>query len=147
MPLKSEGTGCEPLCVGSIISAPKRKRHHVRKLVEVPKDCDINRLSARTKYIGSPEHKEQTSFAGTPRPRRADATICDPALNDPKKLTKWLREGMRAGNVGTPWEGGFPRYVWVRKGEKVYEAGLVNRGNGEYKGWELQPDEFPKGMK
>ena len=40
----------------------------------------------------------------------------------------------REGATGAPWEGGFPRYVWYKHGETVFEGRLVNRETGEYKG-------------
>jgi hypothetical protein len=40
-------------------------------------------------------------------------------------------------------EGGFPRYVWFKQGNAVYEGRLVNRGLGEYKGYPLEPGEEP----
>ena len=36
-----------------------------------------------------------------------------------------------------------PRYVWCKVGSVVYEARLVNRELGEYKGWQLEDDEWP----
>jgi hypothetical protein len=31
--------------------------------------------------------------------------------------------------------GNFPRYVWCRRGEDTYEAMLVNKEQGQYKGY------------
>ncbi|MDE0161214.1 MAG: hypothetical protein OXL98_05695 [Acidimicrobiaceae bacterium] len=57
--------------------------------------------------------------------------------------TGWLRSAIRAGSTGEPWEGGFPRYVWHREWDTVFEARLVNRGNGSYKGYPLKDRERP----
>jgi hypothetical protein len=94
---------------------------------------DLAQLAKRVRYVGSVEHKRYPSFAGKPRPR-ADATLCDPSLTDPVLLTKWLADGVRAGQIGAPWEGEFPRYVWVRPGKSWYEARLTNAVLGQYKG-------------
>ena len=51
-----------------------------------------------------------------------------------------------SGHVGEPWEGDFPRYVWHRRQRAVYEARLVNRELGEYKGYPLQRGEEPEGL-
>jgi hypothetical protein len=103
-------------------------------------------VAEKARYVGSPEHKEEPSFAGLPRPR-ADATICDNRFADRQsELTGWLRDAIRNGCVGAPWEGDFPRYVWCMKDDIVYEARLVNRGNGEYKGYPLAFDEWPEGV-
>ncbi|MGH3871921.1 MAG: hypothetical protein ACRDSR_10480 [Pseudonocardiaceae bacterium] len=93
-------------------------------------------------YVGSGEHKTYPSFAGPPHPR-ADASKCDPRLADQDELTRWLRQAIRCGRTGGLWEGDFPRYVWHRVGQVWYEARLVNRELGQYKGYPLSPDERP----
>lgn len=103
-------------------------------------------LAARARYVGSSEHKTGPSFAGVPRPR-ADATKCDTALNDRlDEIQGWLRRAFEFHCFGPPWEGDFPRYAWCKVDAVVYEARLVNRGLGQYKGWQLNPDEWPDGI-
>jgi len=48
--------------------------------------------------------------------------------------------------VGEPCEGEYPRYVWYKEGDALYEGRLVNRGRGEYKGYPLEDDEWPRGI-
>ena len=48
--------------------------------------------------------------------------------------------------VAARWEGDFRRYVWCKEGNVVDEGRLVNSGTGEYKGYALEPDEWPKGI-
>ena len=104
---------------------------------------DLETAAGRAKFIGSPEHKNGPSFAGQPRPR-ADASICDPQFLDRQmEVTRWLRQAIRDGIVSELAEGDFPRYVWHREGDVVYEARLVNAGSGEYKGYPLKPEEVP----
>lgn len=125
--------------------APRRRRE-MRRVPRVPDDVDLVGLAASVSYTGSPEHKDMPSFAGHPRPR-ADASICPRELTrDPARIGAWLGEAMRKGAVGGIWEGDFPRYAWYKEGEQVYEARLVNRGKGEYKGYPLGPDEWPDGI-
>lgn len=53
-------------------------------------------------------------------------------------------KAIELGNVGAPFEGsGFPRYVWCRQGDSVYEARLVNQELGQYKGYPLKAEEWP----
>jgi hypothetical protein len=107
---------------------------------------DLPKLATRVRYVGSAEHKTYPSPAGTPRPR-ADATKCDPVLHgDFRELSRWLREAVSKGHVAAPWEGDFPRYVWVSQGGSWYEGRLVNREQGTYKGWEISEDELPEGL-
>lgn len=110
-----------------------------------PPGIDLDVVIGRVSYAGSPEHKTYPSFAGPPLPR-ADASKCDPKLADQAELTGWLREALTAGSFGGLWEGDFPRYVWCRRGDVVYEGRLVNSGLGEYKGYPLAPDEWPEGL-
>jgi hypothetical protein len=116
-----------------------------RVVAAAPSACDLVVLAERTSYVGSAEHKSYPSFAGQPK-LRADATRCDPRLTDANEITAWLRAGIAAGLVGYPWEGDFPRYVWYRVDELCYEARLVNREAGQYKGYSLVDDECPEGL-
>jgi hypothetical protein len=61
-------------------------------------------------------------------------------------VTRWLREAILLGSVSAYWEGEFPRYVWRREGEVVFEARLVNQINGQYKGYPLNPEEWPQNL-
>ena len=75
------------------------------------------------------------------------STICDRVFIDKlPQLNGWLRSALTRGAVGAPWEGDFPRYVWFKKDNVVCEGRLVNSGTGEYKGYALEPDEWPRGI-
>lgn len=122
------------------------RRPDLRKRHDPPPDIDWVQLAARVSYSGSPEHKTHDSPAGRPAPR-ADATKCDPTLTAQWDLVQsWLRAGIRARCVSGPWEGddpAFPRYVYCKVDNVVYQARLTNRVIGQYKGWQLEPDEWP----
>jgi hypothetical protein len=125
--------------------APSRKRALRRTVAVPPADWNLAALAREVRYVGSPEHKSYLSFAGAPK-LRADASKCDPRLADADELTSWVRAGIDAGRVGPPWEGRFPRYVWREVEGVVYEARLVNRESGEYKGYPLEDFERPEGL-
>lgn len=125
--------------------APRRHRPLRRALCAPPTGTDLEQLATTARYVGSCEHKTYPSFAGPPRPR-ADASKCDPKLADAEELTSWLRQAITAGTVGAPWEGVYPRYVWHREGDIVYEGRLVNQEQGHYKGYPLGLDELPEGL-
>ena len=120
-----------------------------RTIESPPAGTDLRDVAAKTSYVGSPEHKNAPSFAGDPRPR-ADATICDPIFHQRQsEINQWLRQAIESGHVGAHWEGstpGFPRYVWYRDGDDVYEARLVNCEQGQYKGYQLGEGESPQGL-
>jgi hypothetical protein len=123
--------------------APRRRRKLMRVIASAPEGTDLVSLAERVQYVGSPEHKDSPSFAGQPRPR-ADATICDRSFVDRlDEINEWLMAAIRIGCVGAPWEEDFPRYAWYKDGDVVYEARLVNKGLGQYKGYAIQRDEWP----
>ena len=128
------------------MTKPKRRREKIRAIWKSPDQDKLAVAAAGARYVGSPEHKDAPSFAGRLSPR-SDATICDPQfVGRQDELTALLRQSILAGNVGGFWEGEFPRYVWCRHGDDVYEARLTNQGKGEYKAFKLHPSEEPKGM-
>lgn len=125
------------------LRAPHRKRPSLRVIQPPPEGVNVSELASHVTYVGSPEHKTAPSFAGHPRPR-ADATKCDASLGDRiGDIQRWLRRAVEVQCFGGPWESGFPRYLWCKVGDVVYEARLVNRVLGQYKGWQLEPDEWP----
>lgn len=126
--------------------APRRRRPLVRAIAPPPPEVDLKAVALRASYIGSPEHKDSPSFAGQPRPR-ADAAICDRSLATKQALvTRWLRKAIRLGLISAYWEGDFPRYVWHKEEDVVYEARLVNQSNGQYKGYPLNREEWPSNL-
>lgn len=126
--------------------SPGRKRPLARKVSGIPHGVDASSVAARVRYVGSPEHKTYP-FAGSSPRLRADASKCDKVfVGSESELTEWLREAIRRGVTGGQWEGGFPKYVWHREGDVVYEARLLNCGNGEYKGYPLTQEQYPEGL-
>ena len=104
----------------------------------------LKEIASRASYVGSPEHKRHPSFAGPPAPK-ATSTLCDPGFaNQQEMLTGWVREAIEKGQVGIMWEGNYPRNIWLKKDGVVFEARLVNKGNGGYKGWPLEDFEIPE---
>ena len=122
-----------------------RRRRPRKRFIFVPVDAALYDLAQRARYVGSLEHKDVPSFAGQPR-LRADASCCPREIADRELVNGWLRSAIRRGATGAPWEGGFPRYVWYKHGDTVFEGRLVNRGTGSYKGYPLGEDEWPYGI-
>ncbi|MDE0627650.1 MAG: hypothetical protein OXH99_14750 [Bryobacterales bacterium] len=112
-------------------------------------DVDLRAVAELARYVGSREHKKAPSYAGPPG-LRADASCCPPELaTDAGVPTAWLRRAIPQGSTGGPWEGrspGFPRYVWYKHDETVYEGRLVNREQGQYKGYPLEKSEWPAAL-
>lgn len=110
----------------------------------------LSQVAERCRYVGSPEHKHYPSPAGSPHLRR-DGTSCPTVLcgmdltKDVSGLTRALREAITAGQVGEE-IGGYPKYVWVVLDGVVYEARHINGPQGDYKGYELEPAEYPDNL-
>jgi hypothetical protein len=118
---------------------PKR-----RKIGQWPEGVDTPKaVAAKVRYVGSPEHKDHPSQAGPPA-LRSDATPCEPHLTkDLDGNTAALQEGILRECTSGVFEGGFPKYVWTWLGGDLYEARHINGPQGNYKGYKLQPAEYP----
>lgn len=116
---------------------PRRRRIRC----ELPDDR-LAQLSELVEYQGSGEHKSYPSPAGSPA-LRTDATPCDPAI-DWDDIGNALAEGVRRGCISEAAEQGFPRYVWGWLGGDLYEARHLNGFAGKYKGYRLEPPEYPR---
>jgi hypothetical protein len=126
--------------------SPSLRRARPRRLEAVPSLVDLGALATEATYVGSPEHKDIPSYAGQPM-LRSDASCCPRNLSRDRGVPQeWLREAIKRGAVGAPWEGRFPRYVWFQHDGVVYEGRLVNRDDGSYKGYPLEDDEWPPGI-
>jgi len=109
-----------------------------------PPGVDLQRVAEKAVFKGSQEHHRRPGPLGPPR-LRVDATPCDPELEGQTELlTGWLRQAIRAGLTSELWENGFPRYVWHKVGGKVYQARHLRSPPGEYKGWRLAADQWPR---
>ena len=123
--------------------APRRRRPK-RREIRVPPNADLVSVAATVTYVGSCEHKDFPSFAGPPCPR-GDASLCPRHIRQ-QTAEAWLRSAIRNGATSGLWEGGFPRYAWHREDDNVFEARLVNSGDGSYKGYPLNDGEAPVGV-
>ena len=125
----------------------QRDNPKARKVVAPPDGVDLARIADSCRYVGSPYHKDLPGFAGASHGRRPDASMCPRFLAERRELVEcWLREAVRAGHVGA-WERGFPRYVWHRVGDTVFEARQGSPGSGEYHGYPLDPRQRVRGLR
>ena len=117
----------------------RRKRRRLRIDCALTDDC-LGQVAELAAYHGSAEHKTYPSPAGPPA-LRSDATPCDPIGY--ADINAALAEGIRRGCVSRAMEQGFPKYVWGWLGNELYEARHLNGGGGQYKGYRLEPPEYP----
>ena len=124
----------------------QRANPKARRVQPPPDGIDLRQVAESCTYVGSPYHKDRPGFAGIPRGRRPSASLCPPDLANRRDLVEgWLRSAVRAGRFGA-WDGGYPRYVWHREGEIVFEARQGSPGSGQYHGYPLEPEQPVQGL-
>ena len=123
---------------------PERRRSRKRAIHRPPPDIDLRAVAEAVAYEGSSEHRDYYSALGPSR-LRPDASSCPRNINQ-ATAQEWLRTAIGKGATGELWEEGFPRYAWYKTKDTVFEARLTNRGNGSYKGFPLEVDEWPSGI-
>ncbi len=113
-----------------------------RRLTGDPPNPDLLAKLPDIEYVGSSEHKSYPSFAGPPR-LRSDASQCDPSLGDAEEFARWIREGVKSNMFSEELQEGFPKYVWIERDGEWFEARLVNKTQGQYKGYPILESERP----
>ena len=122
--------------------AKVRENPKTRIVRAPPEGTNLAEIAERVKYVASTYH----NATDPGHRRRADATVCPKEVSKRQKRTQlWLRNAIRAGRTGT-WRGGFPRYVWHREGDVIYEARQGAPGSGEYHGYPLDPNQTVRGL-
>src|SRR4051794_35734067 len=82
----------------------------------------LREAALRAVYDGNQNlHHCPDAMGRPPRSRAKPASICPRRWTD-EDTTKALREALARGNVSETWEDGFPRYIWHREGDTLYEA-------------------------
>lgn len=123
---------------------PQRRRNNPKARVvrPPPADVDLDAVAEQATYESSPYH---SGAVRSPAPR-PDASKCPSELsNDLERVKLWLRQAIQAGTTGV-WENGFPRYVWHRVGDVIYEARQGSPGAGVYHGYPLSPEQHVRGL-
>ena len=123
-----------------------RSNAKARRVVPIPEGVALADVARRCRYVGSVYHKGMPSFAGTTRAPRPDASICPRELAHARAVVEgWLQAAIIAGQCGA-WEDGFPKYVWYRQDDVVYEARQGSPGSGEYHGYPMEPWQLVQGL-
>jgi hypothetical protein len=77
--------------------------------------------------------------------RLKPASICPKRWSD-DDATRALREAIARGDVSDAWEEGFPRYVWHRDGNTLYEARHTRGPGGSYHAYPIEIIQAPLGL-
>lgn len=110
-----------------------------------PDGVSLSQVAEDAKYTGSPYHRTRPVDGVRPVYKRGDSQCPKEIQGNPTLVREWLRESIRAGNVGR-FDQGFPKLVWKRVGDRIFEARQGSPGSGEYHGYPLDPDEEVRGL-
>lgn len=124
---------------------PKRRRDNPKARVvrDPPRGVDLDDVAQRATYVSSSYHSSVARMR-SPRP---DASQCPSSLSkELERVQEWLREAIRSGSIGV-WEKGFPRYVWRKVGDTIFEARQGSPGSGQYHGYPLYPEQKVRGLR
>ena len=128
----------------TIMRRPKRRRDNpkVRVVRPPPDGVDLDAVAKQVTYESSPYH---SAVARIRRPR-PDASKCPPEVSsDLQRVERWLRDAIAQGWTGV-WDNGFPRYVWRRVDDVIFEARQGSPGSGVYHGYPLYPEQDVRGL-
>ena len=130
----------------------------------------LSRVSDLVRYVSSPYHRAKGSRFGQAGDRRwPHASKCPPKWNQfdaDRALKNAVLEGnvseewkpfdadrdrkntVLEGNVSEEWKQRFPRFIWYKDDEVLYEARLSNEQAGQYHGYPLEDErEWPRKFK
>lgn len=107
-------------------------------------------MAKRVIFQGSAVHKSVHTWLGNPQLiPKANRSVCPEhwrTEEDRLALEKELKQAIAAGKVSSYHEGEFPKQVWCVIGGQAYEGYLIGRGQGTYKGYPLDEEEWPPGL-
>jgi hypothetical protein len=78
--------------------------------------------------------------------RPKPASICPKRWSD-DDATRALRSAVVCGNVSEIWEDGFPRHVWHKDGNVLYEARHTRGPVGSFHAYPIENIQAPIGLR
>jgi hypothetical protein len=109
-----------------------------------PDPTMIAAAAARAVYAAS-EYHCHGSKGEAPKKRAEYASIC-PKRWSSEAATQALRRALTNGQVSEAWEDGFPRYVWHKDGEVIYEARHTRGPHGTFHAYPIEKYQIPDGL-
>ena len=129
------------------LGVEKPKHHHFGKPKRVDPSPDrkaLARASTEAAYAASRYHCRGPK-GEKPIVRAKPASICPRSWSN-EEATRTLRHAIAGGRVSESWEHGFPRYVWHRDGDVLYEARHSNGPIGSFHAYPIEDFQAPKGL-
>lgn len=122
----------------------RKKKGKAKKLARGLDERELEERARRATYDPSPYHSRGAN--GAPVKIRAEPTSVCQKKWSLEEAHDALRRAIRNCWVSEVWENGFPRHVWYRVGEDVYEARHTNGPSGTYHAYPIDVVEAPPGF-
>ena len=90
----------------------------------------------------SQNHARSMRESGVPA---REVQVPEELQRDPDRVQRWLEDAVRHGSFGE-FDGGFPRRVWRRVGDTIFEARQGTPGSGIYHGYPLESFQSVEGL-
>jgi len=130
------------------VSRPARaklsNRGKPKRVHPAPPTADLAQASRAAIYERSPYHCRGNK-GEPPKVRARPASICPRRWTD-EEATNALRAAIGRGNVSEVWEDGFPRHVWHRDGDVLYEARHTKGPAGSFHAYPIEEFQAPRGQ-
>jgi len=127
------------------IKRPARAlRCRSKRVHSAPDATALARAAANAVYSSSPYHC-RGSKGQAPIVRAKPASICPRQWSD-HEATEALRAALARGSVSEAWEDDFPRYIWHRDGNVVYEARHTGGTPGTFHAYPIEDIQIPRGL-
>ena len=120
-----------------------------RKVLPPPAEAPpIEEIAQKARYAGSTHHRTMPDKHGRSPTNKRGRTKCPKDLQqNPDLVQEWLKQGILLRQFGKFAKGDkFPRVVWYKDGETIFEARLTNRASGEYHGFALRSGQTVTGL-
>jgi len=110
-----------------------------KRVDAAPDPALLAQAAATAVYSASPYHCPPF------RQRVRPASPCPRRWTD-EEATTALRGALSNGHVSDRWENGFPRYVWRRDGNVLYEARHTRGPEGSFHAYPIEDSQAPHGL-
>lgn len=117
-----------------------------RKRVDPSPDLARLEAAARTATYLSSDYHCRGPKGQPPKRRTSPTSICPRAWRD-EEATNALRKALLNGHISDVWDGEFPRYVWHKEGEVIYEARHTGGPAGCFHAYPIKSLQIPSGLK
>ncbi len=119
----------------------RKRKHNPKRKIDTAAGANLDLLSTKVVYVGSPFHKRNPGDFGLTPPSqpRPNKTLCDGVqISHPHAAQDLLSKGVRFGLVSVQRRGDFPQNIWaVAPSGIALEAQLDNVERGTYHGYPM----------